>query len=457
MNIRITKSSYKTKENKRAIIFDCSAKNYRKKINTGILVEEEYFEETKTTLSISLNITFDKLKSKKEDALAKYFKYNWSKEELETYLKKGIELYSIEEYVTKDFVKNKNLITANDYQNVVKVFKKHLNKTNIHFNDILEENTIHKFKYNAEKRGVKSSSINSYIKKMSVIMNQAKRDGFITKKFVIPRYIIEKRQKLVLKKNFDKNRFIRAVNESEDIFEIQALSIFLMLLVCGGMSPSNLINYKVIENKKKKDLISLMLFEKNSIVIKFKKSNKGEAVKYVKLDYTKIKIIELVKTLFYLTHHKKYPFILSAYSSYHSIFNFDIQKNNNFYRNFWNFFQVKIKEKYDLKFSDAKSIYYQSLKEIEMNKVSSDVMFSKVRTSEIITLQNTDVLKQNIEKYEQKIMKNLSASELTQVIINRLVFLGVDLNKFSLNDVKTPSDFSAFLHEISKFHTNLKN
>ena len=457
MNIRITKSSYKTKENKRAIIFDCSAKNYRKKINTGILVEEEYFEETKTTLSISLNITFDKLKSKKEDALAKYFKYNWSKEELETYLKKGIELYSIEEYVTKDFVKNKNLITANDYQNVVKVFKKHLNKTNIHFNDILEENTIHKFKYNAEKRGVKSSSINSYIKKMSVIMNQAKRDGFITKKFVIPRYIIEKRQKLVLKKNFDKNRFIRAVNESEDIFEIQALSIFLMLLVCGGMSPSNLINYKVIENKKKKDLISLMLFEKNSIVIKFKKSNKGEAVKYVKLDYTKIKIIELVKTLFYLTHHKKYPFILSAYSSYHSIFNFDIQKNNNFYRNFWNFFQVKIKEKYDLKFSDAKSIYYQSLKEIEMNKVSSDVMFSKVRTSEIITLQNTDVLKQNIEKYEQKMMKNLSASELTQVIINRLIFLGVDLNKFSLNDVKTPSDFSAFLHEISKFHTNLKN
>ncbi len=103
MNIRITKSSYKTKENKRAIIFDCSAKNYRKKINTGILVDEEYFEETNTTLSISLNITFDKLKSKKEDALAKYFKYNWSKEDLETYLKKGIELYSIEEYVKKRF------------------------------------------------------------------------------------------------------------------------------------------------------------------------------------------------------------------------------------------------------------------------------------------------------------------------------------------------------------------
>ena len=41
MNIKITKSTYKTKENKRAIIYDCSAKNYRKKINTGVLVDEE--------------------------------------------------------------------------------------------------------------------------------------------------------------------------------------------------------------------------------------------------------------------------------------------------------------------------------------------------------------------------------------------------------------------------------
>ena len=65
MNIKITKSSYKTKENKRAIIYDCSAKNYRKKINTGILVEEEYFENSESTTSISLNITLEKLKNKK--------------------------------------------------------------------------------------------------------------------------------------------------------------------------------------------------------------------------------------------------------------------------------------------------------------------------------------------------------------------------------------------------------
>ena len=128
MNIKITKSSYKTKENKRAIIYDRSAKNYRKKINTGILVEEEYFENSESTTSISLNITLEKLESKKEDALIKFYENDWSTSELENFLKKGIDIYSVEEYVKTNFVKNKSPITANDYLNVVKVFKKHLKK-----------------------------------------------------------------------------------------------------------------------------------------------------------------------------------------------------------------------------------------------------------------------------------------------------------------------------------------
>ena len=105
--------------------------------------------ESEIPSSISLNITLEKLRTKKKDALIKYYENNWSTGELESYLKKGIDIYSVEEYVKTDFIKNKSLITANDYLNVVKVFKKHLKKANIHFNDILDENTIFEFKYNA--------------------------------------------------------------------------------------------------------------------------------------------------------------------------------------------------------------------------------------------------------------------------------------------------------------------
>ena len=457
MNIKITKSSYKTKENKRAIIYDCSAKNYRKKINTGILVEEEYFENFESITSISLNITLEKLKSKKKDALIKFYENDWSTSELENYLKKGIDIYSIEEYVKTDFIKNKSPITANDYLNVVKVFKKHLKKADIHFNDLLEENTIFEFKYNAEKKGLKRSSINSYIKKMAVIMNMAYKEGLINKRFVIPKLVIEKRQKSISYKSFNKEKFIKAVNESEDLYQIQSLSIFLMLIVFGGMTPSNLVNYKVIENKKQKDLVSSILYDENSIILKYRKSNKGEAKKYIKLCHIKIKIIELVKTLFYITHQKKYPFIISPYSNYYSIFDFDIHKDHNLYRNFWNFYQMKIKENYDLKFSDAKNVYIEKLNDIEMNRKISDILFSRLNEAEIISFQKTNNLQESIEKYENEIVNSFAASELIQVIKNKLIFLGVDLTKTSLNNIKTPLAFSDFIQTINKYRIGLKN
>ena len=457
MNIKITKSSYKTKENKRAIIYDCSAKNYRKKINTGVFVEEEQFENPETPNSISLKITLEKIRNKKKDALIKYYENNWSTDDLESYLKKGIDIYSVEEYVKTDFIKNKSIITANDYLNVVKVFKKHLKKANIHFNDIIDENTILEFKYTAEKKGLKISSINSYIKKMAVIMNAAHKDNLINKRFLIPRLIIDKRQKSIESKYFDKEQFVKAVNKSEDLYQIQSLSIFLMLVICGGMTPSNLVNYKVIYNEKQKDLVSSILYDENSVILKYRKSNKGEVKRYIKLCHIKIKIIELVKTLFYITHQKKYPFIISSYSNYYSIFDFNIHKNHNLYRNLWNFYQMKIKENYDLKFSDAKSVYFQNLNEIEMNKAVSDILFSRVNESEIISFQKTKNLQEGIEKYEKEILNSFSASELIQVIKNKLIFLGVDLSKLSLNNIKTPLAFSEFIQTISKYRVDLKN
>ena len=372
-------------------------------------------------------------------------------------MKKGIDIYSVEEYVKTDFIKNKSLITANDYLNVVKVFKKHLKKANIHFNDILDENTMFEFKYNAEKKGLKTSSINSYIKKMAVIMNRAHKDNLINKRFVIPRLMIEKRQKSITSKSFNKENFINAVNKSEDLYQIQSLSLFLMLIVCGGMTPSNLVNYKVIENKKQKDLVSSILYDENSVILKYRKSNKGDAKKYIKLCHTKIKIIELVKILFYITHQKKHPFIISPYSNYYSIFHFDIQKNHNLYRNFWNFYQKKIKENYDLKFSDAKNIYNEKLKEIEMNRKISDILFSRVNEAEIISFRKTNNLQESIEKYENEIINSFAASELIQVIKNKLIFLGVDLTKISLNNIKTPMAFSDFIQKISKYRIGLKN
>ena len=145
MNIKITKSSYKNKEGKWAVI-DCVKKIIEKGKNKpifkktvlkdGINIIESY------PRALSLKIILEKINDKREEALLKYEINNWSYDDLEAFLRKGINFYSLEEYTKEILSKSKNSITAKDYLNVVLVFKKHLSKINIHFKDILKQKTI---------------------------------------------------------------------------------------------------------------------------------------------------------------------------------------------------------------------------------------------------------------------------------------------------------------------------
>ena len=70
-------------------------------------------------------------------------------------------------------------------------------------------------------------------------------------------------------------------------------------------------------------------------------------------------------------------------------------------------------------------------------------------------IRKTNILIENIEKCEKKISRILSVNELFQVIINKLIFLGIDLKNIRLGDVKTPVEFSNFLLKINKYRIDL--
>ena len=460
MNIKIAVSRHVNKKNKRAIIYDCSERKYRKKISTGLYLDEKYlkngkiFINEKTSSSTSLRIVLVKLKEKKEKALNLYIDNKWTYKELEQHLKRGINLYSIEEYVLNFFSKTKNKITLNDYINVVKVFKKHLKKENIHFNDILKSGVLNTFKFNAQKRGIKNTSINSYMKKMGVIMNKAHHDGFILERFKIPKFLIEKEYSRKKKINYSRDKLILSVNNCNDIFQVQALSIFTLLLVCGGMNPSDLMNYTLIK-KESKTLINSILFDLNHDYMKFKKSKKGLTYKYIKIGYSIRNIIDIVKTLFIITHYKKYPFIFSSFTDKNKIFDMNIYDKSSLYKNIWNFYQRKLREVSSIKFSEAKSIYQEYLKEIEMTKNTSEIMFGNIKENEILKIKNLSATMENIEKAEQDVLREIGIDEINQIIINKLKLLNLDLNNHSFKKCKTPLEFSKMLKKINRYHKGL--
>ena len=332
MNIRLIISNYKNQDETSKVLFDCSESKYRKKIDTGVKIQGigqiglRIRENELDSFSIEKKILLTKLLDKAKNAIANYKNFGWNFLELENFLKEPIYKYSVEHYVSDVFNKSKTIITGKDYLNAVRVFKKYLKKNNLTFDFLLDPQNVLKFKFNAQKNNVKQTSINSYLKKMKIIMSQAKNDGIISSRFILPKYVIEKPNTIKAKTEFNINEVIESVNQCQDIFQVQSLTIFIFLIANHGMNPGNLINYQLL-NKTQSSIVKSLILENEHNYIFFKKSKKGKAIKYVKVNYQISQLLSTLKTLFHITHFKKYSEMLAPFTEKNKIFDFNINEN----------------------------------------------------------------------------------------------------------------------------------
>jgi hypothetical protein len=215
------------------------------------------------------------------------------------------------------------------------------------------------------------------------------------------------------------------------------------------------MNYEVISNKKGFSLINSILLDSKFHYLKFKKSKKGMTHRFIKINFRIKKLIEIIKILFHISHYKKYPFILETYSNQKKVFNFNIYEQANLYKNLWNFYQKKLREVSKIKFSNAKSIYYQFLNEIEMNKTISEIMYGDIKDEDALKIRDISGLKEKIEKAENDVLNKIGIDEITQILINKLKFLDLDLNDVSFTDCKTPIEFSRLIERLNRYHKGL--
>ena len=445
MNIRLVISNYINQDGKSKVLFDCSESTYRKKIDTGVKVRnfvqiglrirENELDNFSFEKKILLNKLFDKAKS----AIRKYKDLGWRYIELENFLKEPIYKYSVEHYVSDVFNKSRTIITSKDYINVVKVFKKYLNKNTITFDFLLDPQNVLKFKFNAQKNNVKQTSINSYLKKMKIIMSQAKKDGVISTRFMFPTHVIERSNKVIVKADFNINEIISSVNQCQDIYQLQSLIIFIFLITNHGMNPSNLIDYQILNEN---NIIKSLILDNEHNYLFFKKSKRGKAIKYVKINYQIWRLLSTLKSLFHVTHFKKYSEMLAPFTEKNKIFDFDINKNYNFYKNFWNFYQKKLGEISNYNFSSAKPIFYDALKEIEMSRITSQIMFGDLPPETIIQSKEFKKIRENIELVENKVYEKLRLNELIAICNNKIsMLLEINIAEYSVNNCDTTGEF----------------
>ena len=439
MNILIKISSYKNKNNLSNIYFDIKDTNYRKKIKSELYVNKNNYvdgEISKAEINnISKNILLEKLKLHKLKALENFKSGKWKLTQCEKYLKKGVEVQTVESFVNKYF-NDVSIFTKRDYLNTIGVFKKHLELSReLYLKDLNRENLV-QFKANTLFNGTKVSSVNAYLKKLKVIVNKAIKQDLIVNNRIFDKNLIEKTSKKEVNNiKIDVNDIEQAIFISKDIYELQAISLFITMIIFQGMTPIEMVKYKHL----KASIVTNS--NENYIVYKSKGVNR-----FIKFNENIFKLIQTIKTSLYFTHFNKNPGLLAAYNNEYEIFNLNISQEIKKHKNLWNIYQKKIKQLIGVSFRTANTIYIDFINNIEISHQAREILAGNIDASEIIFDQE-NVLNDQINSVQNKMELEFQLGKLIALIENKMALLGVK----NLNDkggkFQTPLDF---IKNISK-------
>ena len=439
MRILIKISPYKNKNNLSNIYFDIKSTNYRKKIKSELYVNKNNYSKDEISNAdknhISKNILLEKLKLHKDKALDNLKSGKWELSQCEKYLKNGIELQSIESFVNKNF-NDVSIFTKKDYLNTIGVFRKHLElNKEVYLKDLNRENLV-KFKANALFNGIRVSSVNAYLKKLKVIVNKASKQDLIVNKKIFDNNLIEKaNKKKSEKRKITINDIEQAVISSTDIYDLQAISFFITMVIFKGMTPIEMVKYKYLKTS------NVTNSQENYIVYKSKGINR-----FVKFNENIFKLIQTIKTSLYFTHFNKNPELLAAYNNEYEIFNRNISKQIKKHKNLWNVYQKKIKQLIGVSFIAAKTIYIDFINTTEIYHQTREILIGKIDGYEII-FDEENIINNQLNSVQNKMEVEFQLGKLIALIENKIALLGV--KKLDDKDVRfqTPLDF---IKNISK-------
>jgi hypothetical protein len=439
LNILIKISSYKNKNNLSNIYFDIKDTNYRKKIKSELYVNKNNYVDggiSKAEINnISKNILLEKLKLYKLKALENFKSGKWKLTQCEKYLKKGVEVQTVEGFVNKYF-NDVSIFTKRDYLNTIGVFKKHLELSReLYLKDLNRENLV-KFKANTLFNGTKVSSVNAYLKKLKVIVNKAIKQDLIVNNRIFDKNLIEKTSKKEVNNiKIDVNDIEQAIFISKDIYELQAISLFITMIIFQGMTPIEMVKYKHL----KASIVTNS--NENYIIYKSKGVNR-----FIKFNENIFKLIQTIKTSLYFTHFNKNPGLLAAYNNEYEIFNLNISQEIKKHKNLWNIYQKKIKQLIGVSFRTANTIYIDFINNIEISHQAREILVGNIDASEII-FDHENVLNDQINSVQNKMEVEFQLGKLIALIENKMALLGV----INLDDkgkrFQTPLDF---IKNISK-------
>ena len=433
MNIILKTSRYIDKKGLSNVYFDISATNYRKKIKSELYVRAVNSSKVEVEKSdvnyISKNILLQKLREKASQALENYDSEKWSLLDCEGFLSKGVEIISIKSFIHENFT-HISIFTKNDYLNTIGVYSKHLglNRT-IYLKDLNEANLL-LFKTNMLFSGLKLSSINSYIKKIKVLVNKAYSNNLLPNKNIFRNDLIEKEN---LKKiNRGKNKFVnieQGISNAESIYDLQAITLFVTMIIFKGMKPIDMVKYKEFDH-------SIMTNSKDKYIYYISRGIK----RFVRFEENIFKLINILKTSMYYTHFERNTEVLAPYNNPYEVFNLDVSKEIKKHKNLWNIYQKKIKKLLGCNYKMANTLYVNYIDDLEISQNVRNILVGKNNGQEVVfDIENP--LRNQINEVENRLIQDFKIGGLIALVENRMNLLGVLASESKNTNWQRPIDF----------------
>ena len=358
--------------------------NQRKWINTGIKIVSKDIDirswrvKTSNPMQKELNISLDEAKEKINTALTKFETKQFSFQQVVSYLKGEVDYGSVDKYIDTVIKQSRTSYTYLDYKATLGAFKKHLNidkKTSVSFLEFSSYEILDKFKRQALENGLSGSSLNSYFKKIRAILNDAYEKNYIYEKFELKRGLKVNAKPSKKIETITPEEFEEAIQKVEDIYDAQALALYLLMFGLRGMYLTDITALKDAEYKcndfNTKDPYEAIFNDGNEYIIhrRVKTKNTTNDDLIIRLDENIPHLIEITKALFEITH--KGRGLISDNKL--ALFDYDIQ-NTVLHKNTWDVYQRRVRKLLGYSYQTARKTYNTFATELEVSNTIRDIL-----------------------------------------------------------------------------------
>ncbi|MDA9333727.1 site-specific integrase [Polaribacter sp.] len=355
----------------------------RKAVSTGIKVLSKDIDvrnwrvKTSSINQKELNVALESCKEKVSIALTKFETKQSTFQQVISYLKGDVDYGSVDKYIETVIKDSKSVQTYNDYRSTLKAFKKHLSippKQEVSFQEYSSYELLDKFKRKASE-SIANTTINSYFAKIRAVLNDAYEKGYIHDKFELKRGLRLPPRPSKKIETITSEEFEKAIEKANDIYEVQALALYLLMFGLRGMYNSDIVALKDAEYKcndfDKKNPYLNLFNDGNKYIIhrRVKTKNRSNDDLVIRIDDNIPFLINMLKKLFKITH--KGENILS--NNKLALFDYDLNDLKT-HKRIWGRYQKKLIKLLDYNFKTARKTYNTYATELEVSNTVRNIL-----------------------------------------------------------------------------------